>query len=187
MNSAISVDALKQSSTEQLLVLFATLGSPTIEEMNGEYPATLLAQPNVFASALGAVSVGNPLAPWQAKAFRPVDRATGRGYNTFRRSNQIVQRNPMLTQMAPSRYDQKPAYTLIYRAFNSICGRINMVDEIRRIREGFYLGIGTCGITDRQRHLPRPFLLQGPDRVYRGDIGTMNVGFVPGRKEIPSM
>jgi hypothetical protein len=40
----LSVNAIKQLSVEELLELFATLEAPSINEMNGEYAASLLRQ-----------------------------------------------------------------------------------------------------------------------------------------------
>lgn len=174
-------------STEQLVERFATLPCPTIDELDGEYDAKLLRQPNLPAALSGRLAVDNPLSPWQAKAFRPVDEETGRGYNTFRRLGRTVQRYPMHTMIAPSRFDGLPAYQLIYRAYESLCGTINMVDEVRRIADGTYLGIGTWGFTDAQRAIALPFLLEGPVRPYRRDIGSPRTDFTITRRELPGL
>lgn len=177
---------LKQLSVQQSLELFKKLAAPTIEEMNGEYAATLLQQPSKFATLAGQVSVLNPLMPWLCKAFRPVDEEYGRGYNTFRLMGRVIQRFPMQTLIAPSRYDGKPAYQLVYRAYNSLCGDIHMVDEVRRVSPGLYLGIGTWGFTDAQRQIALPFMLEGTTVAYRGDIGTARKGYLLSR-EVPAL
>ncbi|QCF25476.1 hypothetical protein [Hydrocarboniclastica marina] len=176
--SAIPAEGLRRLSTEQLLVVFGGMEAPAMEEMDGEYAAELLRQPSLFAAISGAVSVSNPLMPWLCKAFRPVDAGTGRGYNTFRIFGRVVQRYPMQTLIAPSRFDGKPAYQLVYRAYQSLCGDIHMVDEVRRAAPGVYLGIGTWGYTERQRQVPLPFMLEGPKARYRGDVGRRRAGFV---------
>ncbi|MFC9664538.1 hypothetical protein ACFVJ5_30250 [Nocardia sp. NPDC127606] len=180
-------DELRRLDTSGLLALFTTLEAPTIGEIDGEYTAALLAQPNLFAVVTGKVSVENPLGAWQCKAFRPVDENSGRGYNTFDRFGRIRQRYPMRTVLAPSRYDGAPAYTLIYRAYHSLCGAIHMVDEVRRAAPGVYLGIGTWGFTDAQRRVPLPFLLTGPVDSYRDDIGKARPAFAPGSRELPGL
>ncbi|MDO3647650.1 hypothetical protein Q3A91_11795 [Nocardia mangyaensis] len=176
---------LRRLDTSELLALFTDLEAPTIAEIDGEYTAALLAQPNLFAVVTGKVAVANPLGPWLCKAFRPVDANGGRGYNTFREFGRVRQRYPMRTLIAPSRYDGAPAYTLVYRAYTSMCGSIHMVDEVRRAAPGVYLGMGTWGFTDAQRRVPRPFLLTGPVGEYRGDIGTARPDFTPGPRELP--
>lgn len=177
---------LEQMSTGDLLALFATLETPRIAEMHGEYAARLLRQPSALATVAGRFSVGNPLMPWLCKAFRPVDADRGRGYNTSKLLGHVVQRFPMQTVIAPSRYDGQPAYTLVYRAYHSLCGDIHMVDEVRRLAPGVYLGIGTWGFTAAQRQIALPFLLEGPVENYRGDIGRERKGVVVAR-EIPAL
>jgi hypothetical protein len=166
-------------STEELLAIFRTLEAPGIEEMHGEYAALLLRQPNLAAALSGHLSCYNPLYPgmWLAKAFRPVGERRGRGYNLLRNFGRVVQRFPMATLIAPSRYDGRPAFQLVYRAFHSYCGFIHMVDEVRRLEAGQYLGFGTIGFSDAQHRAPRPFLMTGPVAPYRGDIGTERAGF----------
>ncbi|MFC3966517.1 hypothetical protein [Nocardia jiangsuensis] len=180
-----TVSELRRLKTSDLLARFLQLAAPAVSELDGEYSAELLAQPNLFAVVTGKVAVANPLGPWLCKAFRPVDDNGGRGYNTFDDRGRVRQRYPMRTLLAPSRFDGEPAYTLVYRAYNSLCGTIHMVDEVRRAAPGVYLGIGTCGFTAAHRRVPRPFLLTGPIGPYRGDIGTPRPAFTPGRRELP--
>ena len=166
-------------SAEELVTLFQTLEAPGIEEMRGEYAALLLRQPSAAAALSGYLTCYSPLYPghWLAKVFRPVGEGRGRGYNTSSHFRRVVQRFPMLTLITPSRYDGRPAFQLVYRAFRSRCGFVHMVDEVRRLAAGQYLGIGTAGFSDAQRQLPRPFLLTGPVAPYRGDVGTERAGF----------
>lgn len=178
--------ALQQLSTEELLALFLTLDAPAISEMKGEYRATLLQQPTRFSHLTGRLTVANPLMPWLCKAFRPVNSEFGRGYNTFSLLGKVIQLYPMQTCIAPSRYDIKPAYQLIYRAYHSFCADMHMVDEIRQLSPHLYLGIGTWGFTPKQRNIPLPFLLEGPTENYRGDIGKARENFQY-QEEIPAL
>lgn len=180
-------EALLRASTDELLRLFATLEAPALEEMSGEYSARLLAQPNWLATLAGGAVLTNPFRSWLCKAFRPVDTGTGRGYNTFLQGGSVVQRYPMLTLIAPSRFDGRPAFQLVYRHFHSLCGSLHMVDEVRRAAPGLYLGIGTYGLTDAQRRIPYPFLLEGPVGAYRGDIGRERKNFAIGPHELPAL
>jgi hypothetical protein len=175
-------------STKQLLEHFKTLPAPTLKEMDGEYSAVLLQQPNILARISGKLSINNPLykGKWLCKAFRPVDAESGRGYNTFQHLGRTKQHFPMHTVIAPSRYDGRPAYQLVYRAFQSMCGDIHMVDEVRSMGDGRYLGIGTWGFSNYQRRIALPFLLTKTAVGYRGDIGTARPGFNL-RAEIPAL
>lgn len=179
---ALNLEAdLRQMSSRALLRHFQSLPAPAITELSGEYAACLLAQPNRLAATLWPALLNNPIGPglWQAKAFRPIDSTHGRGYNRFQFGGQSVRRFPMQTLIAPSRYDGKPAYTLVYGGFRSLCGRIHMVDEVRRAANGLYLGLGTCGFTEAQRRVAIPFLLRGPVAPYEGDIGKPRRDFDP--------
>jgi hypothetical protein len=176
---------LDHKSTSELMSLFSTLEAPSIEEMNGEYAARMLSQRNVLVGTLSGLMLSNPLRTWQCKAFRPVNHETGRGYNTFIQGRKLIQCYPMMTLIAPSRFDGRPAYQLIYRQFHSVCGTIHMIDEVRRYKTGIYIGVGTLGFTSAQRSEPYPFLLEGPAAPYRGDIGIVRKNFKTGPRELP--
>jgi hypothetical protein len=172
----VDVRALK---TEDTLALFKTLECPTLEEMNGEYRGEQLRAPGVISGIICIGFTNNPLlmGKWLSKSFRPVDASTGRGYNSLRHFGRVNRQGPMHTLIAPSRFDGRPAYQLVYRSFHSICGFVHMVDEVRRLDPGRFLGIGTIGFTDSQRRVPLPFLLTGPIAAYDSDMGRERVGF----------
>jgi hypothetical protein len=177
--ATVSEHDLLAMDTTALMALFATGTAPTLASMHGEFAARLLAQPNELAQRIGELTVNNPLMPgrWLCKAFRPVSKDRGRGYNAFAHFGRKVQRYPMETLIAPSRYDGRPAYTLVYEAFHSMCGAIHMVDEVRQVAPDLYLGIGTWGFSEAQRRVPLPFVLRGPTAPYAGDIGTPRKAF----------
>ena len=187
VNTKAKTHELDDFDTHELLEIFKRLDAPSIDEMNGEYQARLLKQPSLLASFIGYLSVGNPFKKWLCKAFRPVSETHGRGYNTFKVGSKIIQQFPMMTLIAPSRFDGKPSYHLVYRDFESMCGDINMVDEVRVYAPGVYLGIGTWGFTDTQRKTALPFILTGPGNAYRKDIGVKRKGFSLGSREIPAL
>lgn len=168
----------------QLLELFTTLESPTLDEMNGEYDAAMLSPVSFLATIWWPASLYNPIWPgrWRGKAFRPVNESVGRGYNLFRHFGRVVQRFPMRTEIVASRYDGRPAFQLDYRAYRSVCGTTNMIDEVRRVRPGVYLLMGTFGFTQEQRRAANPFVLTGPVAPYRGDLGVERAGYVPPRE-----
>jgi hypothetical protein len=166
-------------SSGDLLELFKRLECPTIAEMNGEFRGEQLRAPGLVSTLVSVGFTNNPLlfGKWLSKSFRPVDAEHGRGYNTLRNLGHTIRTGPMRTLIAPSRYDGKPAYQLVYRAFHSVCGFVHMVDEVRRLDAGRYLGIGTIGFTEGQRRVPLPFLLSGPVGPYIADLGRERTGF----------
>lgn len=188
ISPSLSESDLLAMSLKELMALFAKSAAPTVQQMNGEFAARLLAQPGKVAQFIGDITVNNPLMPgrWLCKAFRPISEDRGRGYNAFAHFGRQVQRYPMETLIAPSRYDGRPAYTLVYASFRSMCGAVNMVDEVRQVAPNLYLGIGTWGFTDAQRRVPLPFVLSGPIAPYARDIGTHKKTFDV-RQAIPAL
>lgn len=186
--SALTESDLLAMSFKDLMGLFAKLPAPSVKTMDGEFAARLLAQPSAVARVVGNLTVNNPFMPgrWLCKAFKPVSAEHGQGYNSFAHLGRRVQRYPMHTLIAPSRYDGRPAYTLVYAAFRSLCGAIHMVDEVRQVAPNLYLGIGTWGFTDGQRQVALPFVLRGPIAPYAGHIGVARKGFDV-RQEIPAL
>ena len=186
--SELTESDLRAMSFKDLMALFGKLPAPSIQEMDGEFAAHLLAQPSALAQLIGNLTVNNPFMPgrWLCKAFKPVSAERGQGYNAFAHLGRTVQRYPMQTLIAPSRYDRRPAYTLVYASFQSRCGAIHMVDEVRRVAPDLYLGIGTWGFTDGQRQVPLPFALRGPIAPYAGHIGRPKKGF-DAHQEIPAL
>jgi hypothetical protein len=175
-------------SAGELLAMFRTLEAPALDEMHGEYTARLLQQQSAVFNVAGTASLYNYIYPghWLSKSFRPVDRERGRGCNGFRYFGKVVTRFPMATLIAPSRFDGRPAFQLVYRAYRSLFGAMHVVDEVRRLEAGRYLGMGTMGFTNSQRHVPLPFLLEGPVGPYPGDLGESRRGFTV-ESELPAL
>jgi hypothetical protein len=179
---------IHELSAEETLELFKTLECPRLDEMNGEYKGEQLRQRGMIATVISTLFTNNPLlfGTWLSKSFRPGDAGGGRGYNSLAHFGRVTRQGPMRTLIAPSRFDGRPAYQLVYRAYHSICGFVHMVDEVRRLDAGRYLGIGTIGFTAAQRRVPLPFLLTGPIGSYGGDIGRERTGFDVG-SDLPAL
>jgi len=155
---------LKALSAQDLIRLFETLEAPGLEEMNGEFRATLLDQGSWLDNGWGRLLMklsGRCL----AKAFAPLSPKEGHGYNTFERRGAIVRKYRMLASVGPSLIDERPSYHLDYSTFNRGFTR-TMHDEVRRIAEDLYLGMGRAGFTERQRRHLMPFLLEGPPEPF---------------------
>lgn len=167
--AAIFADSARGHSRDELMALFRTLPSPAITEMDGEFAATLLDQGNPLLTAIGHFAIGNPWlnGRWLTKSFTPSNDEHGHGYNSFQRGEHVIRKFRMRTEIRPSIVDGKPSYTLIYPAYNNLCGRVGMIDEVRRIDDGVYLGFGTVGSKAR-RSYPMPFMLEGPTAPFVG-------------------
>lgn len=151
---------LRATSQRQLLAYFRELEAPALRELNGEYAASLLDSGSRILNLVARLAVTVP-ARWLAKAFRPMTELEGEGYNSFRSLFGVHRRLRMRTFAGSSKLDGRPSYFLEYSAYNG--GPLGtMVDEVRRVAPGRYLGIGRLGYTERQRSLLFPFLLEGP-------------------------
>jgi len=185
--------AVEYLSPAEAVELFKTLPCPTMEEMNGEFSGEMLSFPTLYSRIFWGIASKNPIYPgvWQGKSFRQTSKDAGRGYNSVKRLiGGLVDMWPMLTQVGPSYFDGKPSFQLIYRSFDHYAGDIHMLDEVRRLPDGRYLGIGRTGTTPEERRLPMPFLLKQRIGNYREDIGTAHAGFDMGQElellEFPS-
>jgi hypothetical protein len=166
-------DALHGMPAPELSRLFRTLDAPAMAEMDGEFSPVLLRQWHPLWDRPAQWLMNTAWLPlhWTGKAFRPVSASAGRGYNLFRIAGRTLRTLPMQTVLAPSALDGRPSYQLVYAAFHSPLGYVRVVDELRRLAPGLYLGIGAAGFAAWQRRIPFPFLLQGPVAPYRRDVG----------------
>lgn len=166
-------DSVRSVSAPELLALFRTLDAPDMNEMDGEFAPFLLRQwhPVVDRAAQWLMNGARLPLRWTGKAFRPLSTTDGRGYNIFHLAGLTLRTLPMRTLRGPSAIDGRPSYQLVYAAFHSLLGYVRVVDELRRLQEGIYLGIGAAGFAPWQRRVPFPFLLQGPVAPYERDIG----------------
>jgi hypothetical protein len=168
------LDAVKlfEMKTQEIMEFFSTLPPPDFSEMNGEYSARLLDHGSRTFNLLSRFSLYNPgVGWWLGKAFLPETGKSGHGYNMFERWGRVFRKYRMLTDMVPSRFDQKPVFRLYYAAFRSPCGLINMVDEVRKVKDGLYLGIGAWGFSEKMLMRPLPFILDGPIGPFVGPDG----------------
>jgi hypothetical protein len=109
---------------------------------------------------------------WLGKAFWPLSKTTGDGYNRVRRpGGKIENYLRFATEMGTSLIDGKPSLMMYYGAYHNRLtpeDRENdLVDEIRKLADGIYLGLGTRKKSDGSRTGPGHFVLFGPVGEYR--------------------
>jgi len=107
---------------------------------------------------------------WMGKAFWPVSKTRGDGYNMWRRPGGKVDRYMRFaTEMGASLIDGKPSLIMYYGAYRHrfVEGEENtLTDEIRKLADGVYLGMGTRKMPDDSRSEPGHFALVGPVGEY---------------------
>ena len=112
-----------------------------------------------------------PLGYWLGKAYFPLSHTKGDGYNCWRRPGGEVDRYMRFgTEIGKSLIDGKPALIMYYGAYRHKFipeGKENtLVDEIRKLADGVYLGVGTSEMPDGTRTPPGHFALIGPTGKY---------------------
>lgn len=173
-----SVDQIMhEMSREAALDLWRGLPAPMMDELDGEYTG------HVHDGGDAAVREAktkfffySPCGFWLGKAYTPGDgnkgAGKGEGHNFFRDAKGSVQRfRRFATEIGPSLLDGRPALIMTYRAFGNYAGKMDLIDEIRRVEEGVYL-CNYTGTEDvpgfstkkpgQERSEPELFALTGP-------------------------
>lgn len=186
---------LMKLNRKQIMELFYLLDAPAMSEMRGEYRAALLDSGYIINILLARLYLHFTWGDWQHKAFEPLGERHGHGYNTFitiqsrlyenyfvasfmkvmsailslfRMSNPQRLARIMLnkTSIVSSVFDGRPSFQLSYRDYNTFYTN-TMTDEVRRVNDKLFLGIGrltvTCG-----KFNPMPFVLIGPPDPWVG-------------------
>lgn len=179
----------------QLMELFLQLDSPSMSEMHGEYRAYLLDSGYIINMFLAKLYLHFTWGDWQHKAFEPLDEQHGHGYNTFITTQSKLYENYFVamfmksvslgrslfrlnspqrlarimlnkTSMVSSVFDGRPSFQLTYRDYNTFYTN-TMTDEVRKVNDKLYLGIGRLTITFG-KYNPMPFMLIGPPAPWVG-------------------
>jgi hypothetical protein len=181
----MSVSGLRREGTwteEKLLALTRD----EILELWGECPAVEMAElygefkgliPNTGdeerqkATAELMYNADGPLGHWEGKAYTPLSHSKGDGYNLWRPRGEETKRwMRFSTEMGTSLIDGKPALMMYYGAYRHKLipeGKENkLVDEMRKLADGVYLGVGTREMKDGSRTPPGQFVLVGPVGKY---------------------
>lgn len=167
-----TIDDLLALKQDQLLELFGRLPCPTIQEMEGEFRGYLLDTGRfwIIKKPLAHFALNSSLnqGKWLGKGFTPISQSEGRGYNSYQKSGKTRYVFPMNTMIGKSILDGKDDFELDYTAYHSGAGFVNMIDEVRKVNDELYLGIGFWGWFKRQRRIPFFFALAGPRTAYVG-------------------
>jgi len=170
-----TIEAVMNLRWNEVIDIWKTLPAPDFDEMDGEYAGCVPCAHNRSVkkhvedilfdefSALGY---------WLGKAYKPLSPTSGEGYNVWRKPGGKVVRNVRFaTEMGVSFIDGNPALLMHFEAFN--CGN-RQVDEIRKLDDGLYLGIGTRPLADGSRSEPGHFAMNGPINRWIGPDADWN-------------
>jgi len=148
--------------------------APAVEmaELCGEYRGLIPNAGDVEQQKIAArimYNLDSPQGYWLGKAYCPLSHTRGDGYNRYRRPDGSIHRFMRFsTEMGTSLIDGKPALMMYYGAYQLQPPVVpegtenTLVDEIRKLTDGVYLGVGTIGLPDGKRTDPGHFVLAGP-------------------------
>ena len=163
-----SMERLLALDYDEVLALWKTLPAVDMAELNGHYQGIV---PNGGDSerqkglADFMYNEGSDRGYWLGKAYKPLTATTGEGYNRWRFPGGKIVRNLRFgTKMGESLIDGKPAFLMNYGDFNDT----TLIDEIRKLDDYVYLGMGTTETEDGKRSTPGHFALVGPTDEWIG-------------------
>ena len=162
-----TLEDIRKLNKAEIFQLYYAASAPSFQEFKGEFAAVTV---DVGILASGAAYFTHHFfgpGRWEGKAFNPTGENRGYGYNLFQDAGgKIYRTRRMDTEIGPSDYDGKPAFKLHYGAYNS--GTVHsMRDEIRRINDRLFLGLGYMALGGGKIN-PAPFALVGPAKAWVG-------------------
>ncbi|MDD9972133.1 MAG: hypothetical protein OXR73_38155 [Myxococcales bacterium] len=169
-------DRIMALTRAELVRLWTACPAVEMAELDGEYKGLVPNKGNKRAEEAYAKVLfdeNSPRGYWLGKAFAPRSSSKGDGYNRWRRPDGSVDRYMRFaTEMGTSLIDGKPALLMYYGAYRHRFvpeGKSNtLIDEIRKLADGVYLGLATTEATDGSRTTPDHFVLLGPTGRYIG-------------------
>lgn len=162
---------------EEVLEMWGQAPAVEMSELCGEYKGLIPNAGNHDGTNLNIQNMFNekgPLGYWLGKAFSPLSHTKGDGYNRYRRLDGTIHRFMRFgTEMGNSLIDGKPALMMYYGNYQLKSLPKDMentlVDEIRKLADGVYLGAGTLVMPvgsewsdGKGRSIPGHFVLMGP-------------------------
>lgn len=154
---------MRELTRRQVVDVFHAADAPLFTDLKGEYRAEVL--PVGPFAAVAAFYTHKLFGPghWEGKAFFPFSDRSGWGYNIFsvkRKHHRTTARTcKMNTYLGLSHMDNRNSVHLDYAPHNGFTNH-TMHDEIRRINDELYLGMGFMSIGGGPAN-PAPFVLYG--------------------------
>ena len=165
------IEDIKKLSKAEVFQLFYAAPAPVFSEMKGEYRAETLAVGIMAFSADYFTHHFFGPGMWLGKAFYPFEKDSGWGYNLFKGkaedgSEKVFRTRKMNTWVGPSTIDERISFHLNYGPYNG--GMVHsMHDEIRKINDRLYLGMGYMAAGGGSIN-PAPFVLYGSPSEWKG-------------------
>ena len=165
---AWSAYRILQLNHGELCNLFRSLAAPSIEEMHGEYQLGELAQQSLLQRLV--VLSFSIKSSQLCKAFEKTGPDRGHGYNGVVTDRGVERKMFFEFSLRPSRIDGRTSLHITYDHHNPEDRVLrSIVDELRKVDDGLYLGLGYAGKRGHERVL-WPFMLEGPKAPFVRNI-----------------
>jgi hypothetical protein len=166
---------IMELNREEVFELWKQCPAVSMTEMVGEFDGLIPNAGNPEAQKRTAEVMYNENSRtgyWLGKAFWPLSKTKGDGYNRYRHpGGRIEYWMRFGTEIGTSLIDGKPSLMMYYGAYRHRlvpAGQENtLTDEIRKLAPGIYLGMGTVRLPDGKRSPPGHFVMVGPVGEYR--------------------
>ncbi|HVF76528.1 MAG TPA: hypothetical protein VM938_15940 [Acidimicrobiales bacterium] len=149
-----------------LVELFRSLEPPSLSEADGEFAGYLPVRglSDDKLAVVDAMYSGElPAGLWLGKAFIGTTDARSEGYNMWRTPEGAVKRSLRFTTfVGESAIDGKPSLVMNYCDFANEAAAIGLVDEVRKVEDGVYIGAGLTAEEREAGVVSGCFLLAGP-------------------------
>jgi len=156
--STLDLATLRRMTFAELEALYSTCKRPSrISSLDGDAKGAMLAWRQPAGGPLAALlrAMGNARSfPWMGKSFKSVNHDTGEGINRINLQLYKTRWFPFSTRFDVSFLDGKPAFVLDYARPGNPPFIRQIVDEVREVAPGLYMGPAALKIGGR----PRPIL-----------------------------
>lgn len=137
----LDMNDLKEKSVEGLDEIYRKGVAPNVTELEGKYDGVVLAGSLPFMDNPASVRlVNSPLLRWGGKDFDVVSENLAEGTNWFDLGLLEVDGYPFEGRLEPALFGGGNCYVLDYDVSGNLPPANRIRDEIKKIRDGLYLG-----------------------------------------------
>ena len=164
-----SIEQLLALSRDDVIEMWGNLPAATLTELQGHFMGLV---PNAghrdsqTATSAFMYDENSERGYWLGKAYRQTGPNEGEGYNRWRRpGGKIVRNARFTTEVGKSLLDGGESLLMYYGAFRKEAP--TFVDEIRKLDDYIYLGVGST-LDENGHREPGHFILVGPTDEWVG-------------------